>query len=153
MVDSLDELEQQIGLVFSASKDLSSCEKILQAYSGEDWRLSICFSEEGYSRSCLRKTIDFEILLICWQGRQQSTIHDHPKNGCLQKVLQGKLTEERFSAQDLKLIKAITLEPGAVSYINNMQAFHKITNATDKPAISLHVYSPPDYSPKAVELG
>lgn len=87
----------------------------------------------------------FEIVLICWDEKSESLIHDHPDNGCVLYMLDGVLEEELYN-KSLKLIKKSVYKPKNISYMDNYKGYHKIICL--KKAISLHIYSPPDYTIK-----
>lgn len=85
-------------------------------------------------------------ILICWEPGKFSSIHGHPKGGCVFKVLNGQLEEKRYrpDGSDQQLGKSI-FQSGAMAYIDDDMAYHAVGNPFNKPAISLHVYT---YGPK-----
>lgn len=87
----------------------------------------------------------FELIIICWDEKSETLIHDHPDNGCILYLIDGVLEEELYN-KSLKLIKNSVYRPKNVSYMDNNKGYHKIK--CQKKAISLHIYSPPNYQIK-----
>lgn len=92
----------------------------------------------------------FGIAVLTWMPGQMTDIHNHPKYGCIMMPLQGKLTEERFI--DIPTLQnkfwsgqKNIITPGQVTYIDNDLACHRVSNAGNDIAVSLHVYSPGPY--------
>lgn len=84
-----------------------------------------------------------KIVLIHWRPGKVSSIHGHPKGGCVFKVLQGSLEEKRYSPDESKrLLAASTVHSGGMAYIDDNMAYHAVGNPFNTSAISLHVYTP-----------
>ena len=91
-----------------------------------------------------------KIVLIKWPKGKLSSVHGHPKGGCMFKVLSGKVEELRYSPDaSRKLMSAKTYHAGSMSYIDDETAFHAVGNPYDQTAVSLHVYT---YSDRANTL-
>lgn len=84
----------------------------------------------------------FEMILICWDTNSETKIHDHPENGCVLYLMEGKLEEYLYN-KELSLSKMTTFNSRNISYMENSFGYHKI-KCVDK-SISLHIYSPPNY--------
>lgn len=84
----------------------------------------------------------FEIVLIYWDDKSETLIHDHPDNGCILYLIDGILEEELYN-KSLKIIKKSVYKPKNISYMDNKKGYHRIKCL--KRAISLHIYSPPNY--------
>ena len=83
-----------------------------------------------------------KVVLIRWNSGKQSSIHGHPKGGCVFKVLKGRLLEKRYlSEQQEKLLTVNTFNTGNIAYIDDNIAWHSVENPFQAPAISLHVYT------------
>jgi hypothetical protein len=87
----------------------------------------------------------FELIIICWDENSETLIHDHPDNGCVLYLIDGVLEEELYN-KSLKLIKKSVYRPKNISYMHNVKGYHKIK--CQQKAISLHIYSPPNYQIK-----
>jgi len=103
------------------------------------------WKEGCYTRNCLRKTDDYEFILLCWDGNCETAIHDHAGQNCWVYQIDGTVKETRYSgeADDLTVKSEGTLAPGEVSYMNDKLGYHKIENITGEKAMTLHVYVKP----------
>jgi len=107
-----------------------------------DYKKYVYFNEEHYCRNLIYHNHIFEMCLLCWRPGQKTIIHKHPKNGCLMKILEGKLTEERLH-KGIK-VKKIYKE-GDILFIKGNEK-HIIENISKKEnLITLHIYSPPSF--------
>jgi hypothetical protein len=117
-----------------------------------------------------------EMLLIIWGKNSKSLIHDHPKNGCLFKLLCGKLKEDIYkkdSDMNIILDNSKIINVNDIGYQIGTNGIHQIININDNSitddnkfsyindsgviplcgvSISLHFYSPPKYIFKSVKL-
>ena len=138
-----------IQLFFQYEKNLNnqSLDTLLryaQEYNGNDWKEYISFSDIGYQRRRIIAGNQVEILILSWKKGQCSKIHDHPENGCILKVLSGKIKEKRYSKR-MELEKEHVYQTDQISYIDNLKHYHSIEPLED--TVSLHIYSPPFYKP------
>ena len=104
------------------------------------------------NRTKLHETPNYELVLISWTPGAKSHIHNHPKNGCIYKVLKGILIEETYDPKTIELNTLITLLPNDIGYIDNTICYHKIYNPEPYMAYSLHIYSPPNFNMSIFEL-
>ena len=126
-----------------SGKKLDTALHIVQKYNGNDWEKYCKFCNVSYKRSLVYINDLFDIYVICWNNNQKSPIHDHAKNGCIMKILQGSICEQLFTL-DVNFLKQNIYKKGDVSYIDNKIGLHKIAN-NDIKTITLHIYSPPLY--------
>jgi len=108
-----------------------------------NWRSYIKFNKNTYSKTCIFRNEEYELLLITWLPKQHTKIHLHPKNGCIMKILYGKLNEIRID-NDLN-IKENIYDRNDIAFMCNDYGEHIISNINNKVAISLHLYSPPNF--------
>ena len=54
-----------------------------------------------YTKNLVFRNDNFEIFVVCWSGKQGSYIHDHSENGCILKILKGRLTEYKYNVNNL----------------------------------------------------
>lgn len=81
--------------------------------------------------------------LIYWEPGKASSIHGHPKGGCVFRILRGNLREKRYAPHsDPELLAVSTYRPGSLAYIDDEMAFHAVENPFPSAALSLHVYTP-----------
>lgn len=125
---------------------------LIEIYNGNDWKKFIKFSNDTYNKIQLYNGDNFDIWLICWNVKQKSNIHDHPENGCVQKVLQGSLIETKYIKINNNYYKFTNkLSNGDVKYICGKNGLHMLENINNIGAITLHIYSPPNYIPRIIK--
>lgn len=136
---NLLQLQQRL-IEFTKEKGFKSLESFGDEFHSMDlkeFERFVAFKEDAYLSKTLFRTEIFEIRLLCWKPFQQTPKHPHPQNGCLIKIIEGKLIEEKFINSDK--IEAV-YKKGDVSYINALE-FHVLKNS-DLDSISLHIYAP-----------
>ena len=145
---TLHELSQNILEELNAGKPLKELKELISKYEGNDWNKYKRLSKETYQRARIITNDQFEILLLGWNANQASPIHDHPKSGCILRMMEGELVEELYSSSDVtKCISSRLAKRNDVSYLEGDQIVHRISNKTKGPSFSLHIYSPPHYVP------
>ena len=102
----------------------------------------VIFDKEKYKKNLVYRNSIYEIILIAWLPGQQTKLHDHPKNGCIMKIIEGELTEDLYTFD--KIVNT-TYKKNDISYIDHTIGKHIITNNTNNKTVSLHIYSPPNY--------
>ena len=107
-----------------------------------EFRKYIKFNQNKYNKTILYRDELFEIILISWLPHQHTKLHLHPKNGCIMKILYGNLNE-------IKVLKGENIESNYqkddITFMHDIYGKHIISNINNKPAISLHIYSPPNF--------
>ena len=109
---------------------------------------------QHYTRNLIDKTPLYELVAICWESGQASSVHNHHDQNCWMATPIGRLRVENFHlvAQDLnagtcKLETATTLEmdPQHPCAVDPLDPVHRVFNPRDfnQRAVSLHVYSRP----------
>ena len=139
-------LKNIISVLKTNQKPLKELKYLLDKYNSNDWEKYQKFSKMNYERNLIFRDKNYEIFLICWDYNQFSPIHNHADNGCLYKVIQGQLSEFKYDVNTLSLIESSNLNKNFVSYIDNDIAYHKIGNDLKEKAMSIHIYSPPDFT-------
>ncbi len=84
----------------------------------------------------------FSILSLVWDHGQQSPIHSH-HTWCAIGVYDGELTELHYKEEAdgrMSEVGAARRGCGSVSFEPALSSIHRITNRSDRLAISLHVY-------------
>jgi hypothetical protein len=128
-------------------QNISEWTNILNTYNSNDWKDHIKFSDIGYNKILLHTNSNYDLYLICWKENQSTKYHDHAKNGCLYKILYGKLYEMTKNNKN-KLIQCKLHNVNDIGYIDNNIGYHKISSTINSDAISLHIYSPSNYKCK-----
>ncbi|MAX79408.1 MAG: cysteine dioxygenase [Crocinitomicaceae bacterium] len=105
------------------------------------------FKPEHYTRNCISRSKDYELLLLCWEEGQETALHGHEGEECWVKVLDGKIKEELVVADPdtgaLKTERIIELESGDISYMTDEIGFHSLHNIGENRSMSLHLYVDP----------
>src|ERR1700692_1073818 len=112
------------------------------------------WDRQHYTRNLIDKTPLYELLAICWEVGQASSVHNHKDQNCWMAVPIGRLLVENFHVvhQDFALgkstIKATdTVEMNAAHpcAVDPLEPVHRVLNPREfnQRAVSLHVYSRP----------
>jgi cysteine dioxygenase len=114
----------------------------------------LTWDRQHYTRNLIDKTALYELIAICWEVGQASSVHNHHDQNCWMAAPIGKLHVENFHlvVQDLnagtcKLEPADTVEmsPACPCAVNPLDPVHRVYNPREfgQRAVSLHVYSRP----------
>ncbi len=114
----------------------------------------LTWDRQHYTRNLIDKTPFYELIAICWEVGQASSVHNHQDQNCWMAVPIGKLMVENFHliAQNLesgtcKLEVADTVEmnPDHPCAVDPNDPVHRVYNPRhfEQRAVSLHVYSRP----------
>ncbi|WP_456441356.1 cysteine dioxygenase [Psychroserpens sp.] len=104
------------------------------------------WSSEKYTRNCMYKDVHFELLLLCWNDDQETSIHDHNGEDCWVYLLKGEMEEVFYSLDDSNHIKeerSKSLAPNQLTFMNDKIGFHKLRNRFNGKSMSLHLYAKP----------
>lgn len=144
----------------SGTIDMKQALSVLDAYTGTDRKQYITFDETHYTRYRVDlppQVTDFDMYLIWWDYGQMSPIHDHAENGCIFTILDGELTEKRYTrmsdadtqdecSNEFSLQYERVFPLGNTLYITDDIGYHALGNANNQMRwVSLHVYSPAKY--------
>jgi cysteine dioxygenase len=102
------------------------------------------YSSKKYTRKVIYIDDNIEVVVIGWDKGQSSTIHDHPSNGCIYRILCGDMVEYRYNSK-LNIESMVKLNNGDIGNIMDNRYYHKMSNESGGRASSLHIYSPPNY--------
>ncbi len=114
----------------------------------------LTWDRQHYTRNLIDKTPLYELLAICWEVGQVSSVHNHRDQNCWMAVPIGRLLVENFHVvhQDLSqgksTIKATDTVEMNVSHpcaVDPLEPVHRVFNPREfnQRAVSLHVYSRP----------
>src|SRR5580658_1875417 len=112
------------------------------------------WDRQHYTRNLIDRTPLYELMAICWEVGQASSVHNHRDQNCWMAVPIGRLLVENFHVvhQDIALgkstIKATeTVEMNASHpcAVDPLEPVHRVFNPREfnQRAVSLHVYSRP----------
>ncbi|HVI07359.1 MAG TPA: cysteine dioxygenase family protein [Candidatus Binatia bacterium] len=114
----------------------------------------LTWDRQHYTRNLIDKTSLYELMAICWDIGQISSIHNHRDQNCWMAVPIGRLKVENFRVvhQDIeggtcRLEPADTLEMNLSQpcAVDPLEPVHRVYNPREfnQRAVSLHVYSRP----------
>jgi cysteine dioxygenase len=109
---------------------------------------------QHYTRNLIDKTPLYELIAICWESGQASSVHNHRDQNCWMAVPIGRLQVENFRLvfQDiekgkceLKPADTVEMNPAHPCAVDPLEPVHRVVNPKEfcERAVSLHVYSRP----------
>lgn len=104
------------------------------------------WSDQYYTRNCIERNEDYELLLLCWEPGQFTPIHCHNNQECWLYMVQGELGERLFQLDDQDIPKQdnkVNLMTKNSYHINDDIGLHSLSNASEKRGVSLHLYAKP----------
>jgi len=114
----------------------------------------LTWDRQHYTRNLIDRTPLYELMAICWEVGQASSVHNHRDQNCWMAAPIGRLQVENFHVvhEDLKAGRC-RLEPLDTIEMNQSHAcavdptdpVHRVVNPREfnQRAVSLHVYSRP----------
>lgn len=111
-----------------------------------DFDKYVTWNKEAYTRNCIFRNENFELLLLCWGKNQTTPIHDHGGEQCWVYQIKGDIEEIRYDENnegDLEATNKKTLTPGKITYMDDSLGFHALENNNDDKALTLHIYMNP----------
>ena len=114
----------------------------------------LTWDRQHYTRNLIDKTPVYELMAICWDIGQISSVHNHRDQNCWMAVPIGRLLVENYRviAQELdkgscRLEPSNTVEmnPAHPCAVDPQEPVHRVLNPREfnQRAVSLHVYSRP----------
>jgi cysteine dioxygenase len=114
----------------------------------------LVWDRQHYTRNLIDKTPLYELMAICWEVGQISSVHNHRDQNCWMAVPVGRLLVEnyRVAAQDVdkgtcRLDPSDTVEMNVTQpcAVDPREPVHRVLNPREfnQRAVSLHVYSRP----------
>jgi cysteine dioxygenase len=122
--------------------------------SAESLAPYLLWDRQHYTRNLIDKTPHYELIAICWDVGQASSVHNHKDQNCWMAAPIGRLRVENYHLvrQDLDA-GTCALEPADTVEMNSAQPWavdpaepvHRVVNPREfnQRAVSLHVYSRP----------
>lgn len=112
------------------------------------------WDRQHYTRNLIDKTPLYELIAICWEIGQASSIHNHRDQNCWMAVPMGRLLVENYRVvfQDLtegkcelKTAETVEMNPAEPCAVDPNEPVHRVVNPREfkQRAVSLHVYSRP----------
>ena len=147
-VPKITSIEQLVDALDSSSREKGYL-KIMRsiAIPANEFEKYYTWSDEHYTRNCLSRTDDYELLLICLEKGQRSPIHNFDSQDAWIHPISGKLKEERYLPSQfgpgLEKVSSVLLGENEFSYMSGAVGIHRYSNAYDARSVSLNLYSKP----------
>jgi quercetin dioxygenase-like cupin family protein len=93
---------------------------------------------------------DVNAWVICWSEDQDTGFHDHDESAAGISVVSGRVREDRLTVGGPPLSRE--LGPGTTFTLPPV-AIHRVLHAGDRPAVTIHAYSPPLQRTGAYRIG
>jgi cysteine dioxygenase len=114
----------------------------------------LCWDRQHYTRNLIDKTPLYELIAICWEVGQGSSVHNHQDQNCWMAVPVGRLLVENFHLVEQKVEQGtccleasdtVEMNPSRPCAVNPQDPVHRVYNPPEfsQRAVSLHVYSRP----------
>ena len=112
------------------------------------------WDRQHYTRNLIDRTPLYELMAICWEVGQASSVHNHRDQNCWMAVPMGRLNVENFHLvqQDLgagscqlEPLNTVEMNIGQPCAVDPVDPVHRVVNPREfnQRAVSLHVYSRP----------
>lgn len=114
----------------------------------------LTWDRQHYTRNLIDKTPLYELIAICWEVGQVSSVHNHRDQNCWMSVPIGRLQVENFHlvSQDvdhgrsqLTPTDTVEMNPTNPCAVDPADPVHRVLNPKEfgERAVSLHIYSRP----------
>ncbi|KAK9474750.1 RmlC-like cupin domain-containing protein [Dipodascopsis tothii] len=154
LVEDLRRLLGPSSGIDSADVDVDALKAAMARYvsAADQWqRYALADPSRNYTRNGVDSMNDkANLLILVWNPRKGSLVHDHADAHCVMKILQGTLVEQVYHwpegdrPQPLQTERVSELRENDVAYINDRLGLHRMYNPDPSvPAVSLHLYTPP----------
>jgi cysteine dioxygenase len=112
------------------------------------------WDRQHYTRNLIDRTALYELMAICWEVGQASSVHNHRDQNCWMAVPVGRLLVENFHLvhQDLETgicqlqpLNTVEMNLAESCAVSPADPVHRVVNPREfnQRAVSLHVYSRP----------
>lgn len=115
-----------------------------------DWREFAKFDPHRYTRNLVSEgNGKYNMMLLCWNEGQGSSIHDHANSHCFMKVIQGRIVETQYhwpvrKGDPMEKQRETELLLNECAYIDDTIGLHRVENPSHvDTAVTLHLYIPP----------
>lgn len=114
----------------------------------------LSWDRQHYTRNLIDKTPLYELIAICWEIGQVSSVHNHRDQNCWMAVPIGRLLVENYRVVfqqieegrcELETADTVEMNPTHPCAVDPHEPVHRVLNPRkfDQRAVSLHVYSRP----------
>ncbi|HMC97405.1 MAG TPA: cysteine dioxygenase family protein [Flavobacteriales bacterium] len=129
-------------------RDAEAYAGILARYDvpGHDLEPYFRWNSRHYTRTCINRNEEFELLVICYEPGQRTSIHDYDSQMAWIHPVMGEVVEERFTftqGSGVAVEREIHLRPGTVHPFTSGPSIHRFTNRGPGRAVTLNLYARP----------
>jgi cysteine dioxygenase len=114
----------------------------------------LTWDRQHYTRNLIDKTALYELIAICWEVGQTSSVHNHRDQNCWMAVPSGRLLVENYhlvsekldeGSCQLEVSDTVEMSPTHPCAVDPAEPVHRVVNPSEfnERAVSLHVYSRP----------
>lgn len=105
----------------------------------------LLWDKNTYTRNCIFRNENFELLVLCWDKGEESSIHFHNDQECWLYNIIGEFKELRYDLtnNEPQLTDTFNLECDQFSYMSDDMGLHRVVNVYDGKSASLHLYAKP----------
>jgi cysteine dioxygenase len=114
----------------------------------------LTWDRQHYTRNLIDKTPLYELIAICWEVGQASSIHNHRDQNCWMAVPVGRLLVENFRVEhediaggkcSIKAAEIVEMNISQPCAVDPLEPVHRVFNPREfnQRAVSVHVYSRP----------
>jgi cysteine dioxygenase len=114
----------------------------------------LTWDSQHYTRNLIDKTPLYELVAICWEVGQISSVHNHRDQNCWMAVPVGRLRVENYrvlsqnieeGTSQLESAETLEMNPAQPCAVDPLEPVHRVLNPREfnQRAVSLHVYSRP----------
>ncbi len=104
------------------------------------------WEQDDYTRNCIYRNDDFELILLCWDVDTKTPIHGHAGQDCWVYQVSGEVKELRYDKSingSLRVTNNMKFKEGMLAYMHDRMGFHSIENIGSSRAMTLHIYASP----------
>lgn len=114
----------------------------------------LTWDRQHYTRNLIDKTPLYELIAVCWEIGQGSSVHNHRDQNCWMAVPIGRLLVENYrvisqsleeGTCNLQTAETVEMNPSHPCAVDPLEPVHCVRNPREfnHRAVSLHVYSRP----------
>jgi len=154
---SIDELVRELhAFPASAFDGVDQVRSLLARMPVAEASLSpyLTWNRQHYTRNLIDKTDLYELIAICWEIGQSSSVHNHRGQNCWMAAPVGKLVVENFHVEfqdieagkcQLRASNTVELTAANPCAVDPQEPVHRVVNPREanQRAVTLHVYSRP----------
>ena len=142
-IDSLTEFIKRLD-----ESELESFPKIIKslAIPFSEFEKYATWNNDRYTSNCIVRTDAFELILLCWNKKQGTPIHEHGGQKCWVYQVNGEVTECRYQKNEIGELSETSkkkLTAGNLTYMDNEMGYHTLKNLDNQRSMTLHIYVSP----------